>query len=653
MFDASAKLPPSGLLQGTLHFPGNFDSCLEVVAPEFTGKHCLLTFFEFEISMWGRSLKDMREMSPNPMKFQNPLTRKFPTHELRKLTGLKDEEEEQDPLALFKSGMLRLGRCVPSVCDDEDISIGFHNFLSDQNILGMTAANITAWPLNCHTADETVQLDGGDWTMILIIGVFAILILTGTVIDAALNIFHLDIFPQTLVQVFQGFSLYQNTLKLFNTDGGSSDSLDCINGIRFLSMTWVLVGHAYSTFMGQIFVNNMNVLGGEAFLGNGAYAAVLNALPSVDSFFLIGSTLLAYITLKELDKTNGGGVKFWIMYYVHRYIRLSGVYAMVIGFHATLLKFFAFAPQSNVTTFAVDGCKKNWWMNLLYVNNLHWIAGDEGLSCMGQTWYMAVDMQFFIFTPLIIWTLWRHEKVGLILSAILTVGATAVPLALAWQNDYPFSPTLNEGRAGQEAYMGDFYIVPWCRFQPYIVGIVLGFVLHKMRKQPKLKINAVALTWIWSIAFAVGALVIYGLVPYQLEMGAGSSTAERSFYNGFHRLAWALCLSWVILACVKGAGGPVNSLLSWKAWVPLARMSYCIYLVHMTVLSYYGSLASYTVSISQPVCIYFILFILGICIAISYVCVCVFEAPFVHLEKLLYVSLGITKLPAVRHVKRE
>ena len=263
------------------------------------------------------------------------------------------------------------------------------------------------------------------------------------------------------------------------------------------------------------------------------------------------------------------------------------------------------------------------------------------------------DSQFFIFAPLIIWTLWRHEKVGLILSGILTVGATVIPFALAWMNDYPFSPYMTEGGSGADRYMGNFYVVPWCRFQPYIVGIVLGFFLHKMRKQPELKINTVALTWIWSIAFAVGAIVIYGLVPYQMNMGAGSSTAERAFYNGFHRLAWAICLSWVILACVKGAGGPVNSILSWRAWVPLARMSYCIYLVHLTVIPYYGSLASYTVTISHPLCIYFVLFILGVSIAISYVCVMVFEAPFVHLEKLLFVSLGISKLPAVRHVKRE
>ena len=40
-------------------------------------------------------------------------------------------------------------------------------------------------------------------------------------------------FPKKVVQYVQGFSIYQNTLKLFNTDSSGADSVDCINGIRW------------------------------------------------------------------------------------------------------------------------------------------------------------------------------------------------------------------------------------------------------------------------------------------------------------------------------------------------------------------------------------------------------------------------------------
>ncbi len=50
-----------------------------------------------------------------------------------------------------------------------------------------------------------------------------------------------------------------------------------------------------------------------------AFQVIMNAVPSVDTFFLLSGCLLAYLTLKELDKTKGK--LNWIMYYVHRYIR--------------------------------------------------------------------------------------------------------------------------------------------------------------------------------------------------------------------------------------------------------------------------------------------------------------------------------------------
>ena len=50
------------------------------------------------------------------------------------------------------------------------------------------------------------------------------------------------------VQIVQGFSAYTNTLRVFSTDTVGPDSLESINGIRFLSITWVIVGHCYNMY---------------------------------------------------------------------------------------------------------------------------------------------------------------------------------------------------------------------------------------------------------------------------------------------------------------------------------------------------------------------------------------------------------------------
>jgi hypothetical protein len=79
-------------------------------------------------------------------------------------------------------------------------------------------------------------------------------------------------------------------------------------------------------------------------------------MDSVDTFFLIGSILLSYLTLKELDK-NVGGVKLWWMFYIHRYSRLTGVYLVIIRFHYKLIKYFAYGPQGFSLNYLAQGCQ--------------------------------------------------------------------------------------------------------------------------------------------------------------------------------------------------------------------------------------------------------------------------------------------------------
>ena len=63
--------------------------------------------------------------------------------------------------------------------------------------------------------------------------------------------------------------------------------------------------------------------------------------------------------------------------------------------------------------------------------------------------------------------------------------------------------------------------------------------------------------------------------------------------------AWAVAMGLVTLDCVKGLGGPadllyilfginlrlVDKFLSWGVFQPLAKISYMMYLVHITVIN--------------------------------------------------------------------
>lgn len=72
-------------------------------------------------------------------------------------------------------------------------------------------------------------------------------------------------------------------------------------------------------------------------------------------------------------------------------------------------------------------------------------------------------------------------------------------------------------------------------------------------------------------------VLVHGLYG---ELGQVESAA----YVALSPTAWALALSWVVVACVTGYGGPVNSILSSKFFAPLSRLTYCAYLIHPLIM---------------------------------------------------------------------
>ena len=68
----------------------------------------------------------------------------------------------------------------------------------------------------------------------------------------------------------------------------------------------------------------------------------------------------------------------------------------------------------------------------------------------------------------------------------LSLAATVIPLTLAAVSDptYPPSPLFDTGSLSSE-YMKNFYLVPWTRFQPYIIGLILGSVFYRLKGQNK------------------------------------------------------------------------------------------------------------------------------------------------------------------------
>ena len=91
---------------------------------------------------------------------------------------------------------------------------------------------------------------------------------------------------------------------------------------------------------------------------------ITNATVSVDTFFFMSGLLVCYFLLRELERNKG---KFNVgLYYIHRFLRLTPVYALTIGFVATLMVYLGSGPNWEVAIYYSKACQINWWKNLLY-----------------------------------------------------------------------------------------------------------------------------------------------------------------------------------------------------------------------------------------------------------------------------------------------
>ena len=219
-------------------------------------------------------------------------------------------------------------------------------------------------------------------------------------------------------------------------------------------------------------------------LGYG-YELMLNGVVAVDTFFFMSGFLVAWIGLNDMEKGRFSLIKF----YVHRYIRLTIPVMLLIGFGVTLWPHVGSGTNWGSVQIFVANCEKNWWTNLLYIQNF--VRPEE--MCLGVTWYLAVDMQYFWISPLLLYPMHKFKfRNAFNLWLVFMIAATAVPTALNAVNNLPPNHVwfYNMDEMGIHPEL-DFYNKPYVHYQPYLVGMLLAFIMLKLRGK-EVKINWVS-----------------------------------------------------------------------------------------------------------------------------------------------------------------
>ncbi|CAL8083368.1 unnamed protein product [Calicophoron daubneyi] len=433
------------------------------------------------------------------------------------------------------------------------------------------------------------------------------------------------------------YSLPFNTWKLWTSkcpqvrwpDGVIRDHpLACLDGIRFLTMTWIIFGH-YMMIITEILSNNVMVMV-DKFLNRWTFQVLLNSTVSVDTFFFMSGLLTIYLNLNSYRKIRGWAkkAKFWAVFVVHRFVRLTPLYMFVLIVYTGLFTHLYDGPvyDQEGTTSGVNVCKENWYIT--YLNTLI----KPTTRCMDWTWYLADDFQFTvvlapIFISLIVW----NRPTGIVYTFLLIVSAAGAYFGMAYVANYGYYSMDDE-------FLGTVYGKPYARWGTYAMGMILGWILLDFPNLPirrtwrnVILVPAIGL----GVASALCLSVEYGLAEVAQKWLTHDDVLIGSLYNALSRPAFILGVAIIVYLCATRWAEPYRWLLGWSGFRIVARLTYGAFMIH-TPIQNFCIMGSRSAVVSDEVdwttgyIIHVVLAYLG-----AYVLAVVTELPVAAMEKYI------------------
>ncbi|CAH0715886.1 unnamed protein product, partial [Brenthis ino] len=633
--DASGKIP-NGLMVGNLADLGSYYQCLNIQHQqsdmEIQGKYCMIQIpiqynkftsnYAGSFTPWtnftGSMMEDMKKLIAT--RRQVSLISGF----RQSFLAIQNYTSNSNNGPSIK---LSWGICIPKVCRTDD----FLNYIQQQNISNIDR-NLTYKELFCRLSNDK-PYSIADYVAIAIFSLLALITAISTSYDLY-HVFVLHLDKSQISSLYRCFSIYTNTTR-FLTFNNIPGALECVDGIRAISMLWVIFGHTYAMTMITSVYNMTDVMKWLTSFGS----IWINSAPiTVDTFFTLSGILCVYTVIGKISRRRF--ISSLHLFYLNRLLRLFPLLAAVVLLQASIFHRISDGPMWINNAQMVALCRKRWWSALLHVQNYVKPLG----MCLYHTWYLSVDIQLYIISPILL--IWLFGSKWMAWSALATSVLATLVMSSTYSFLYNFSAAMANPKHINE--MGDYfevyYINTLARAPPFVIGMMYGYILN-LYKGMKLQMKTMLVLTIWTLALGSMAFCIFAIYPV-MQVQHDNQLLD-NFLNAYMRAIWALALGWIIFACVHGYGGPVNWFLSLQVWKLPARLSYAMYLIHYPIIMLAnGSMVS-SYYFTDGNTLYRAMGDLGFTLIAAFIICITIDAPFSTLQKILLQEYGF----GVRHIQ--
>ncbi|ELT92578.1 hypothetical protein CAPTEDRAFT_186947 [Capitella teleta] len=389
---------------------------------------------------------------------------------------------------------------------------------------------------------------------------------------------HLSIGWLERLEVFlTGFSAYSNIRRIFHCED-FADNIACLNGIRSMSFAWIMVGNTwlFGPVYNECWVTSNLFSALRKIPKEWDFQIVLNYGLNTDTFLVMSGLLVTYWWLIRFEKNDNRLSVGGIIYHIaHKYWRMMPAIMLGLAFYSSLYLYLGDGPFYPPFIQDAENCRTNWWPNLLMINN---IVNTEKTNALSGLRNPGWDVH----RPH-----WSHGRCHLpdpmvVGSTCYTWTASVIMEAEASLQKNEASFTYDESDDSMSGYW-DFMVAPWCRAGSYLIGMILGIALFKLRGR------AVTMHWLvvlvgWASSIMLIMLVIF--IPHSEIKDGGSewSQSQNVAYDTIARNTYSLGVAWIIFACHVGYGGVIDSLLSYKFWWPLSKLVFLALCTHSMII---------------------------------------------------------------------
>jgi peptidoglycan/LPS O-acetylase OafA/YrhL len=308
-----------------------------------------------------------------------------------------------------------------------------------------------------------------------------------------------------------------------------------LDGIRGMAILLVLIWHFV---VGPIGETSSPLLSFLSRIG-------MQTWSGVDLFFVLSGFLIGGILVDAK-----GSDSYFRTFYIRRVFRILPIYVLICGGYFSLRAAFP-AIINGAYISAMPG-----YVYAAFLQNF-WLAHHPWNTFLDQSWSLAVEEQFYLTLPALIWFTPRRHLWKLI--STLAIASVAVR-SLCYLHYYP-------------AWRSAAYTLVICRADALLLGVLAALAVRNERALAFLASRRYLLR---SLALMCFAVVVVMTLKY---WGMGSTAMSTVGYT-----CTALMYVSVLLMTVTAPGSAWGRIFrtAWLRW--MGTIAYCLYLVHADVL---------------------------------------------------------------------